>query len=246
MADEKSKNVETGAVEDNTENISEKTKQISFCGKFKIVVANITVEPILICYIIPCVMSALATQNLSLEKACRVNLGLKEEVCDALSARNSSGYNRTEEAAVQSLVATMSAWRNVIQSVVPTIIMLFLGSWSDRHQRRKPCFLLPMSGEIITVCGLLLCTYFFYELPIEFNTFFEAVPSAFSGGWGVMFMAIFSYISGITSVETRTIRIGAVNLFCNIGITIGYALSGVLYKVMGFLVSTQWCFACIL
>lgn len=54
---------------------------------------NITVEPMLACYIIPSVFASLATQNLNLEKACRVNLGYSTEVCDALSARNTGKYH---------------------------------------------------------------------------------------------------------------------------------------------------------
>ncbi|XP_063905076.1 probable peptidoglycan muropeptide transporter SLC46 [Zophobas morio] len=233
MALEKSKSIEAGL---HTMLAEEETKveNVSLCQKIKVILTNITVEPILICYVLPSVMASIATQNLNLEKACRVNLELSTDVCDALTIRNSSGYNQSDEVVVQKLVSTMNIWKSVIQSLVPSFLLLFLGSWSDRHQRRKPCILLPIIGEVLTCTGFLLSTYFFYQLPMEFNAFFEAVPPSITGGWFAMFMAVFSYISSISSVETRTLRIGAVNLFSNVSVTIGIALSGILYKKFGF------------
>lgn len=62
---------------------------------------NITVEPMLALYTIPSVLASLATQNLNLEKACRVNLGYSDDVCDALTARQTANYT-LEEAEVRS------------------------------------------------------------------------------------------------------------------------------------------------
>lgn len=53
---------------------------------------SITVEPMLACYIMPSVLASLATQNLNLEKACRVNLAYPDHVCDALTRRDTANY----------------------------------------------------------------------------------------------------------------------------------------------------------
>lgn len=209
-------------------------KDFSFIQKMKIIFLNISVEPIMILYVWPSVMAALTVQNLNLEKACRVNLHFGKEVCDAMTKRNHSAYAQEQEQDVQKLVASMNAYKNLIQSLLPTVMLIFLGSWSDRHQRRKPCIIIPVIGDMCSTIGFLISVYFFMELPVEFNCFFEAVPPAIAGGWFVMFMGIFSYISGVSSVETRTLRIGAVNIFFNISITVGIAMSGILYNKIGF------------
>ncbi|RZC42749.1 uncharacterized protein BDFB_004854, partial [Asbolus verrucosus] len=226
--------IEAGLQSILTEEEPEAPKPVSLCHKAKLILTNITVEPILICYVLPSVMASLATQNLNLEKACRVNLHRDAALCDALTIRNDSAYNKTDEEEVQKLVATMNAWKNVVQSLVPSMLLLFLGSWSDRHQRRKPCIVTPIAGEICTCLGFLLCTYFFTQLPMEFNAFFESVPPSLTGGWFAMFMGVYSYVSSVSSVEMRTLRIGAVNLFSNVSVTIGIALSGILYNEIGF------------
>ncbi|KAH1028226.1 proton-coupled folate transporter isoform X2 [Dendroctonus ponderosae] len=201
--------------------------------KYRFLRENITVEPMLACYIIPSVFASLATQNLNLEKACRVNLGYSPEVCDALSERRTANYT-VEEQEVQQLVASMGVWKTILQSALPAFLIMFVGSWSDRWGKRKPCMLLPIVGELLTSIGLMFCTYFYYELPMEVAGFIEGLFPAMTGGWFTMFMGVFSYIADVTTVDTRTLRIGIVNVFCSLGIPVGLALSGVLYKKIGF------------
>ncbi|EFA05308.1 probable peptidoglycan muropeptide transporter SLC46 isoform X2 [Tribolium castaneum] len=210
-----------------------KISDMSWKERYIFLTENITVEPMLACYIIPSVFASLATQNLNLEKACRVNLAYSPEVCDALSVRNTANYT-SEEQAVQQLVASMGVWKTMLQSALPAFLIMFVGSWSDRWGQRKPCMLLPIVGELCTVLGLMVCTFFFYELPMEVAGFIEGLFPALTGGWFTMFMGVFSYIADVTTLEMRTLRIGIVNVFCSLGVPIGLALSGVLYKKIGF------------
>lgn len=207
-------------------------KSMSIRQKWSFLTSNITVEPMVACFVIPSVLSQLATQNLILEKACRVNLAYSDEVCSALSARNTTGYE-AEETAVQQMVARMQTWKTPLQSALPALLILFMGAWSDRTGLRKPCMLLPIIGEFFSSATLIACTYWFYELPMEVVVL-ESVWPALTGGWFTMFMGIFSYIADITSVESRTLRIGAANVFLSLGVPIGMALSGILYTKLGF------------
>jgi PCFT/HCP family folate transporter-like MFS transporter 1/3 len=86
--------------------------------------------------ILPSCLLGLATQNLNLEKACRVNLNYGDEICDLITKRQAQNYT-AEEKAVQQLVAGMQGWKTILQSFLPCLLILFWGSWSDRHQRRK-------------------------------------------------------------------------------------------------------------
>lgn len=201
-------------------------------NKLAFIARNATVEPMLGCYIVASVLANLATQNLNLQKACRVNLQFGDEVCSALERRETQNYT-DEEIQVQQLVADMITWKTVVQSSIPAALIIFIGAWSDRTGRRKPGMLMPIVGEFLTSIGLVLCTYYFYELPMEVAGLTEAIFPALTGGWMTMFMAVFSYVGDITTVKTRTLRIGVVNVFCSVGIPIGTALSGVLYRELG-------------
>lgn len=122
-------------------------KHMTFREKYDYFCTNITVEPVLACYIMPCVFANLATQNLNLEKACRVNLAYPKEVCDALSNRDTANYTE-EEAAVQQLVASMGVWKTILQSALPAFIILFVGAWSDRLVKLK---VLPLEFDVLKI-----------------------------------------------------------------------------------------------
>ncbi|KAJ6643128.1 Solute carrier family 46 member 3 [Pseudolycoriella hygida] len=211
---------------------STKWNTLTLSEKLSYVRKHITVEPILACYIVPSVLASLATQNLNLEKACRVNLAYSDDVCDALTRRETANYTN-EEKMVQQLVAGMAAWKTVLQSALPCMLILFYGSWSDRHGRRKPCMLIPILGELIAALGLMLCTYF-ENTPMEAAGVTEALFPGLTGGWFTMLMGVFSYVADVTSEEDRTLRIGIVNLCFSLGVPIGMAFSGVLLKQIGF------------
>ncbi|XP_049870991.1 solute carrier family 46 member 3-like [Pectinophora gossypiella] len=205
---------------------------LSFFEKSRHMISLITVEPILACYVMPSVLSALATQNLYLEKACRVNLRYPHHVCDALTRRDTANFTAEEEE-VQKLVASVAGWKTVLQSFLPCFILIFLGAYSDRVGQRKFCMLLPIVGEFLTSIGLIINTYLFYQLPLEVAAVTEAIFPALTGGWFTMFMGVFSYIADVTTEEQRTLRIGVVNLFYSVGVPVGAALSGILVHKIG-------------
>ncbi|XP_015364776.1 PREDICTED: solute carrier family 46 member 3-like [Diuraphis noxia] len=212
----------------------ESWQAMSIMSKAKFMLKHCTVEPMLGCYIVSSVLASLATQNLNLQKACRVNLHLDNSTCSALESRTTDNYTTEDEVVVQELVADMIIWKTIVQSSIPSVLIIFIGSWSDRNHKRKPCMLIPIIGEFLTSIGLLICTYYFYDLPMEVAGLVESVPPAITGGWMTMFMAVFSYVGDVTTVKMRTLRIGIVNVFCSVGVPIGTALSGVLFRELGF------------
>ncbi|XP_055371700.1 solute carrier family 46 member 3 isoform X2 [Condylostylus longicornis] len=127
----------------------------------------------------------------------------------------------------------MAGWKTVLQSLLPCLLILFWGSWSDRHGRRKPCMLIPILGEFLAAIGLIFCTYF-ESLPMEASGFTEALFPGLTGGWFTQLMGVFSYIADVTTEEDRTLRIGILNLCFSLGVPFGMAFSGILLKEIGF------------
>ncbi|XP_045446533.1 proton-coupled folate transporter-like [Melitaea cinxia] len=208
---------------------------------------NITLEPVLITYVIPGVLARLATQNLNLDKACRVNLKYGDAVCNALIAKEGTKYQR-EELMVQQLIASMEAWKNIILTAIPSFLILFIGAWSDRTRKRKICIILPVFGDLLMCLSNILNAYYFYEIPVQITMFLEAFLPAITGGWITTYMGAFSYISEMSCEETRTFRVGIANLCLTAGVPIGTALSGILLKHIGYygvfsLSSLLFCFS---
>lgn len=74
----------------------------------------------------------------------------------------------------------MAGWKTALQSALPCMMILFWGSWSDRHGRRKPCMLMPIVGEFMAAIGLILCTYF-EKVPMEVAGVTEALFPGLTG-----------------------------------------------------------------
>ncbi|CAH2235029.1 jg1299 [Pararge aegeria aegeria] len=194
---------------------------------------EITVEPCLFVYMLCTALSSLAVQNMHLEKSCRVNCAFSEEVCDRIRDRNTTGLT-FEQTQVQSLVAKVVAWKFPLQTGIPAVMVLFIGAWSDKTKKRKICILLPIFGEIITNIGLLLATYYFYELSLIATVLIEALPAAFTGSYVVIFMGMYSFMADRTTVESRTFRLGLVTICVTLGTPTGTVLSGILLQSLGY------------
>ncbi|CAK1603868.1 unnamed protein product [Parnassius mnemosyne] len=204
----------------------------SFFEKLCFIKSNISVEPIMAGLIIPSMLARLAIQNLNLDKTCRVKLNFGDEICDSLILRKGNLTNYEGE--VQKIISSIEAWKSIIQTAIPTLLVIFMGAWSDRTGNRKLCILLPIFGEFLVCVSNIMSTVFFYEVSVEVTMFLEAFFPAITGGWVMVYLGVFSYISDITSEESRTFRVGLVNLCMTAGIPIGTALSGILLKLLGY------------
>lgn len=189
-----------GQAKNNSDVDDEDWRKISIKSKATNFVKNITVEPLLGIFQLSIILTNLTTQNLNLQKACRVNLKLDEAVCYALENRNATSY-RAEEVRVQQLVTGMLIWQNVIQNAVPCMLVMFIGPWSDRNRKRKPFMLMPIFGELVRNIGLIVCVYYFYELPMEIAGIIESVPSSITGSLPVLFLAVFAYVGDVSTVS---------------------------------------------
>ncbi|XP_050680090.1 proton-coupled folate transporter-like [Leptidea sinapis] len=222
------------------ENGGEFKEKKSFKENFLYAVKNVTVEPVMICYVVSCVLAILTGQNLNLEKACRVNLNFTKDICDSLKSQTLEAENEYERD-VQILVARAMAWRTLITATLPCITALFVGSWSDKTGYRKIFIIIPIIGQTLSCFNGILHYYFFFELSLEAYVFSDALIDGLSGSFCVCFLTIFSYISTITTVENRTFRLGLINFSMSVGFPIGMGLSGVLLKYSGFYSVYSFC-----
>ncbi|KAJ2947155.1 hypothetical protein O0L34_g16513 [Tuta absoluta] len=220
-----------------TKKLKNEYENKSIGEKLQYIISNITVEPILAGLIIPSMLSRLAIQNLNLEKACRIKLDLEDALCDALIKKedyNGTNFTGNYEVEVQKIISSIEAWKSLIQTAIPTFFVMFMGAWSDKTGNRKFCILLPIIGEFLVCITNIISTIFFEEIPVEVTMFFEGFLPAITGGWVLMYLGVFSYISDVTSAETRTFRLGLVNLCMTAGVPIGTAASGLFLKWWGY------------
>ncbi|KAF9424830.1 hypothetical protein HW555_000131 [Spodoptera exigua] len=195
--------------------------------------SKVTVEPFVICYVLPSVLAGLAVQNLCLEKSCLVNLQYDERTCTHIMQGRTHNYSEQEKN-VQTMVASMTAWSFPLQTALPGILTLFLGAWSDRTGNRKAFMVLPILGKLISAIGIILSTVFFLQVGLNETALIEGLPPALAGGRVAMTMAVYSYITDITSDSERTFRLGIITAILTLSRPIGMALSGIMARRFGY------------
>lgn len=205
--------------------IEEEKKSFTMVNKndepslFRKVIGFISVEPFVLCWVLPSCILIVAMENLNLEKSCRVNLGLSSEICDNMinktihnidCAEVDLSFNETSmdplkllardvcsaETESQKLLSVVFGLRAPISAIFPLIITLFAGGWSDKKGIRKPLVLFPILGELIGAIILLLSSIFMYDIPMEVPAYAERIIPSLFGGQTLMLMGIYSYLTG--------------------------------------------------
>lgn len=141
-------------------------------------------------------------------------------------------------------------------STIGIVLVLFAGSWSDKSGRRKPCILIPHLGESLGQSGerqlgqLLGITYlnvsffisvnliaaiFMKQLPVEFNAVLGALFPAIGGGWTLMSIGLFSYLTEVTEEKDRVFRFGIMYQIYPIIMICTLPFSGILYQKLGYI-----------
>ncbi|XP_066139299.1 probable peptidoglycan muropeptide transporter SLC46 isoform X2 [Euwallacea fornicatus] len=206
----------------------------TFKDKIKRLKEVITVEPLIACYQMALFVSKPALDNLEFEKACKVNLSYDSDICKAILSGNYSQH-KSENEEVQRVISTMHSWQQPVQSFTPLILVLFLGSFSDRHKWRKPFLLMPLVGELFGVVGCIMCTIFMTQLPLEIQGISQKIIPSLLGGQTMLVMATTAYIADISSVKMRTLRLGVVQIVISVVLPTVQSFSGILFVKAGYL-----------
>ncbi|XP_076257842.1 putative peptidoglycan muropeptide transporter SLC46 [Rhynchophorus ferrugineus] len=193
----------------------------------------VTVEPLVACYQMALFLSRPALDNLEFEKACRVNLGINDTICNSILSGKHERFV-SENNKVQTVISTMHSWQQPVQSFTPIILVLFLGSFSDRYKLRKPFLVLPIIGEFLGITGCILCTVFLYEFPLEMQGISQKIIPSLFGGQIMLAMASTAYIADVSSVEMRTLRLGIVQIVISVALPLVQSVSGIFFVKTGY------------
>lgn len=185
---------------------------------------SISIEPMVLLFYLSSAVAAYASGNLLIQKACHPDLTSEPDYKTPCP----------DEAAAQKVISNIGIWRPFLEYPLPVIVIIFLGAWSDNHgRRRKPLFLVSIIGEMITNIFLIISAYY-WNMSVPVTAAISAVLHGIGGGVICFSFATFTYLSDITTIEQRTMRLGVASAFVFISTPIGSVLGGVLRMKMGF------------
>ncbi|ALC48026.1 CG8008 [Drosophila busckii] len=207
-------------------------------------------EPVVFVLIFSHVLSGTVMRNQIIYQTCTVSFQYNVSDCEQLDDKNAGPNIHAIETEIQSYVAEMFLSRTLIESIIPAVCGLFIGSWSDKYGR-KPLLVISMIGKfnnsstaayiynarlynVKGFAGSALITTIICALSGNYaiNPWWytlAALPHSLLGGMCVFSVAGMCFLSDITDIKTRPYRMVFLELLVFIGLSSGTFLSSYVY-----------------
>lgn len=183
----------------------------------------ISIEPAIFMQTFTWGLQMVITQNLLIEKVCR-DLEYSVDVCAKID-----NFPQAENA-VQTKVSELNMALSMLSALPSIVLALFIGPWSDKNGR-KPLMLLPLFGFMVSTFVWILNVYYM-EWPAKY--LLVSGVYSFFGGIACLLIGMYSYLADVTSLRSRTTRIGLLDIFLFAGIPSGTFLSAYIFKYFGY------------
>merc|ERR1712126_26237 len=179
-------------------------------------------------------MLTYTSNELYLDKACKVNLNYSAEVCDDMNSNN------VTQVEVQKFVSGVQAFNGILQSVPAILFTFVLGSLSDRIGR-GPLILIGLLSGIVLNLVFLINSFWFYELRTEF-LLFECLQDVLGGG-STFFIGCYALLADKTETGERTRRMARIQAMSVLGWASGLLLGAPAKAVFGWTGLYLFCLA---
>ncbi|XP_065358977.1 probable peptidoglycan muropeptide transporter SLC46 [Calliphora vicina] len=184
---------------------------------------KISVEPTMFLYMFAFMNTSVVEHDFYLQKACRVNNNFTDDICEHIKDSENAEYKKL----VQITTARFYQWESIAAHVFPIILALFLGSFSDRRGRKFP-LLMGLCGKflfsVMIVVNAKMKTW-----PLEMVIYTATLPSALTGADVAIFASCFAYISDISTLRNRTMRVTILDICYLSAMPTGVALGSYLF-----------------
>lgn len=194
----------------------------------KRLVSWITVEPVELFYVLMFTTSNVVRDNLFLDKVCLLDLKIDPEACYNLTHGIRIDKNISD--AVQDKAASLEVIDGILVAIPALIFSLFVGAWSDVNGR-KSVLILPFIGNILSFVVYIVNYYWFDAIPSP-HLLWGSI-AGLTGGYVVLNIGLYGYVSDVTNAENRTMRLSILNGVFSAGFVVGTTLGGKLYKAYG-------------
>uniref|UniRef100_A0A1B0B6N5 Major facilitator superfamily (MFS) profile domain-containing protein n=1 Tax=Glossina palpalis gambiensis TaxID=67801 RepID=A0A1B0B6N5_9MUSC len=203
----------------NNDNKWDKLKKSIFSPWYR----EISVEPTMFLYMFAFMITTVVEQDFFLQKACRVNNNFTEEICDRIKDIENAEYKKQ----VQVTTAKFYQYESIAGHVFPIVLALFLGSFSDRRGRKFP-LLMGLCGKFI-YSVMIVVNANMKTWPLEYVILTATLPSALTGADVAIFASCFAYISDISTLKNRTMRVTILEVCYLSAMPTGVALGSYLF-----------------
>ena len=162
-----------------------------------VVFKHVSVEPILFLMTTGTFMTSITRQSLLIDAVCSTHFNLSEVTCKNLSS------NETVKHMVEKEAATYVQAYCMMEAVVPAFLCFIVGPWADKNGRKWP-LVLGLFGNSLAFTGYSALSVI-EDYPLG-CFLLPSVAYAICGQYPVNTLCAFSYLSDVTTMETKTTR----------------------------------------
>ncbi|XP_055610946.1 proton-coupled folate transporter-like isoform X2 [Uranotaenia lowii] len=185
--------------------------------------------PVFLIYYAWYVSTAVLTDQI-IYQACTVSLGINQTECALLGKEHESPEIKALEERVQPYSANIIMVQALMDSVLPAVLNLSIGPWSDKFGR-KPVLLVTFSGLALSF-GLISLISFLSDRYLLDPWFYVIafVPTAISGALSTILTSVYCYISDVTEEHERGNKMAVLEAVLYGGILVGSLSSSYILK----------------
>ncbi|CAL7951802.1 unnamed protein product [Xylocopa violacea] len=170
--------------------------------------------------------------DLIVYRTCTITLGINKTECLLLHETNNSAETLKVDTQVQPKASLILMTKIVIESIIPALLSLFLGPWSDIYGR-KPIML---SGYIgITLSYFIISFMTVWDISPWF-LLIAYIPYACLGGFCIVLLGTICYISDITSEQERGWQLAWMDALISVGYLTGILVGPEIFQAYGYTV----------
>ncbi|XP_055627243.1 proton-coupled folate transporter-like [Toxorhynchites rutilus septentrionalis] len=166
-------------------------------------------------------------------QACTVSLGINKSECALLGKEHESPEVQSLEARVQPYSADILMVEAVMDSMLPAVLNLFIGPWSDRFGR-KPVMIVSFVGCMVSYVIITTLCYLSDQLQLQLDPWLYAiafVPTALSGGYCTLMTIVYCYIADVTCEQERGTKMTILEASMFVGILLGNISSSFILRM---------------
>ncbi|XP_054706590.1 proton-coupled folate transporter-like [Uloborus diversus] len=183
------------------------------------------VEVLIFLYMFAYALRMVSQTTIIMDKVCLVHFNHSSSICS-----NISDYPDIKNEVVK-LANNYIIGYNLLSFLPASILVTFIGSWSDKYSRKIPLF--------IALMGMLLDDILITLLSIFMNTrveylFVPAFLNGFSGSFVAITAIAYSYISDASTPSNRTMKYTLFQASYGFAMPIGVLASGYIFMYYGY------------
>ncbi|XP_014296110.1 proton-coupled folate transporter [Microplitis demolitor] len=188
----------------------------------------ILMEPPIFLLLLANGMTSNVLTDLILFQTCRQIMVTNKTSCDILHTNSSSQEARELSKIIQPHASYIIIGRSLIKGILPALLILFLGPWSDKYGR-KP---LIIAGYFVPLCRYIIL---FILSNFDANPWLYLlayIPTALFGSG--LLLATICYISDSTEPDKRAWRLACLQTCVKTGLVIGTFIGPLIFQKLGY------------